>query len=132
MNMRSISRRSFLTTAAAATAASLHARALPTVGVQLYTVRRVLPKNPLETLRAIEQIGYREVECTADRLDGIWPSLKETALKAVSVHLNEQFFIHQPEKLPAALEDAKKHGFEYGHRRRIGQIVLHGTAAEQY
>ena len=79
MNMHSISRRSFLTAAAVASAASLHARALPVVGVQLYTVRRVLPKNPLETLRAIEQIGYREVECTADGLDAIWPSLKETA-----------------------------------------------------
>jgi sugar phosphate isomerase/epimerase len=96
-----------------ATAASLHARALQTVGVQLYTVRRILPKNPLETLRAIEQIGYREVECTADRLDDIWPSLKETKLKAVSVHLNAPLFMHQPEKLPAALEDAQKHGFEY-------------------
>jgi len=113
MKMRSTSRRSFLTTAAAATAASLQARALATVGVQLYTVRTVLPKRPLETLRAIEQIGYREVECTADGLDAIWPSLKETSLKAVSVHLDPQFFIHQPEKLPAALEDAKKHGFEY-------------------
>jgi sugar phosphate isomerase/epimerase len=39
--------------------------------------------------------------------------LKKTSLKAVSVHLDPQFFIHQPEKLPAALEDAKKHGFEY-------------------
>src|ERR1039457_1380441 len=97
MNMRSISRRSFLTTAAAATAASLHARALPTVGVQLYTVRRVLPKNPLETLRAIEQIGHREVECPADRLAHIWPSLKETALKPVSVPLTKPFFINQPE-----------------------------------
>jgi hypothetical protein len=113
MNMHSISRRSFLTTAAVATAASLHAGALPVVGVQLYTVRRVLPGKPLETLRAIEQIGYREVECTADHLDDIWPSLKQTSLKAVSVHLNAQVFIHQPEKLPAALEDAKKHGFEY-------------------
>jgi sugar phosphate isomerase/epimerase len=111
--MPSISRRSFLSTAAVGTAASLHARALPTVGVQLYTVRHILPKNPLETLQAIEQIGYREVECTADHLDDIWPSLKQTALKAVSVHLDPQVFIHHPEKLPAALEDAKKHDFEY-------------------
>jgi len=102
-----------MTTAALATTATLHARALPVVGVQLYTVRTILPKKPLETLRAIEQIGYREVECTADHLDDIWPSLKETSLKAVSVHLNPQLFIHQPDKLPAALEDAKKHNFEY-------------------
>jgi sugar phosphate isomerase/epimerase len=113
MHMLTVSRRSFLTTAAAATAVSLHARALPVVGVQLYTVRRILPKKPLETLRAIEQIGYREVECTADGLDEIWSSLKETSLKAVSVHLNPQFFIHQPEKLPVALEDARRRGFEY-------------------
>lgn len=109
--MPTISRRSFLATAA--TAASLHARALPAVGVQLYTVRRVLPKKPLDTLRAIEQIGYREVECGGDDLDAIWPSLKQTSLKPVSAHLNEQFFIHRPEKLPSAIESAKAHGFEY-------------------
>ena len=109
--MPSISRRSFVVTAAAA--AWLQARALSTVGVQLYTVRRVLPKHPLETLRAIEQIGYREVECTADHLDDIWADLKQTSLKPISVHLNDKFFIHQPEKLPAALDDAKTHGFEY-------------------
>ncbi len=108
----SISRRSFLT-AAAATAATLQARLIPVVGVQLYTVRQVLPQRPLETLRAIEEIGYREVECTADHLDDIWPMLKKTSLRPVSVHINEMFFIHQPEKLPAALDDAKRHDFEY-------------------
>ncbi len=111
--MHSISRRSFLTTAATATALSLQARALPTVGVQLYTVRRVLPKAPLETLRAIEQIGYREVECTMDHLEDIWPSLKQTQLKPISVHLSPPLFIHEPEKLPAAIDGAKTYGFEY-------------------
>ena len=109
--MPSVSRRSFLT--AAATTAALRARALPTVGVQLYTVRRVLPKHPLETLRAIEQIGYREVECTLDHLDDIWPSLKQTSLRPVSVHLDPQVFLHEPDKLPAALDEARKHDFEY-------------------
>lgn len=110
--MHSISRRSFLTTSAAATTV-LRARALDAVGVQLYTVRRILPKNPLETLRAIEKIGYREVECSQDGLEAIWPSLKQTSLKAVSVHLNPELFIHQPAKLPAAMEEARKHDFEY-------------------
>ncbi|MGA2135220.1 MAG: sugar phosphate isomerase/epimerase [Bryobacteraceae bacterium] len=109
--MPSVTRRTFV--AAAATAASLRARALSSVGVQLYTVRSVLPQHPLEVLRAIEKIGYREVECTADGLDAIWPSLKQTSLKPVSVHLNPQFFVHEPDQLPAALEDAKKRGFEY-------------------
>jgi len=113
MSMHSVSRRSFLATAAITSATSLEARALKVVGVQLYTVRRVLPQKPLETLRAIEKIGYREVECTQDGLDAIWPSLKETSLKAPSIHLNPQLFVHEPEKLPAALDEAKQRGFEY-------------------
>jgi sugar phosphate isomerase/epimerase len=109
--MPAIGRRSFLTLAA--TAVSARARALKVVGVQLYTVRSILPLKPLETLRAIEQIGYREVEVTADNLDAIWPSLQQTSLKAVSEHLNTELFIRQQAKLPAALDDAKKRGFEY-------------------
>jgi sugar phosphate isomerase/epimerase len=109
--MPAIGRRSFLTLAAAAVSA--RARALQAVGVQLYTVRTILPKKPLETLRAIEQIGYREVEVTAENLDAIWPSLQQTSLKAVSAHLNDELFMRQQAKLPAALDDAKKRGFEY-------------------
>jgi len=111
--MMHTSRRTFLTTAAAATGLPLAGRALQVVGMQLYTVRRVLPKKPLETLRAIEEIGYREVECTADGLDALWPSLKQTSLKPVSVHMDEQLFLRQQDKLPAAIEDAQKRGFEY-------------------
>jgi sugar phosphate isomerase/epimerase len=107
-----IARRSMLAAVAAA-AVPLRAKALPVVGVQLYTVRRVLPKKPLETLRAIEQIGYREVECTADGLDAMWPSLKQTSLRPVSVHLNEALFLHQQDKLPAAIDSAATRGFEY-------------------
>jgi sugar phosphate isomerase/epimerase len=109
--MHSIGRRSFLSLSAAAFSA--YARAPKVVGVQLYTVRRILPKKPLETLRAIEKIGYREVEVTAGDLNAIWPSLKETSLKAVSVHLDPELFIRQQAKLPAAVENARKHGFEY-------------------
>ena len=109
--MAAIGRRSFLTLAASAVSA--RARALKVVGVQLYTVRSILPQKPLETLRAIEQIGYREVEVTADNLNAIWPSLRQTSLKAVSAHLNTELFMREQAKLPAALDNAKKHGFEY-------------------
>jgi sugar phosphate isomerase/epimerase len=107
-----IDRRSFLALAAAG-AIPARARILQVVGVQLYTVRKVLPAKPLETLRAIEQIGYTEVEATGDNLDKIWSALKQTSLKAVSVHLDEELFLHPSPKLDAALEDAKKRGFEY-------------------
>jgi sugar phosphate isomerase/epimerase len=109
--MPAIGRRSFLTFAATAVAA--RARALKVVGVQLYTVRSILPQKPLETLRAIEKIGYREVEVTADGLAAIWPSLQKTSLKAVSAHLNDELFMREQAKLPPALDDAKKRGFEY-------------------
>lgn len=111
--MRPTSRRSFLTSCVAASAAVCQGRTLKTVGVQLYTVRTVLPKQPLETLKAIEQIGYREVEATQDNLDKIWPALKQTSLKAVSLHLGTDLFTRQQDKLPPALDDAKSRGFEY-------------------
>ena len=105
-------RRSFLALMAAS-AVPLSARKLRTVGVQLYTLRTVLPKEPLETLRALEKIGYREVEATQDNLDRIWPALKQTSLRAVSIHMATNLFTKEQAKLPAALDVAKKHGFEY-------------------
>ena len=81
--------------------------------MQLYTVRGVLPKQPLETLRAIEKLGYREVECTAGGLDELWPHLKQASLKPVSIHLATPLFSAEKAKLPAAIEDAKKKGFAY-------------------
>jgi sugar phosphate isomerase/epimerase len=108
--MPSLSRRQFLPLLAAP---ALFARKLNVVGVQLYTLRSVLPEKPLENLKALEQIGYREVEAVANGLDKIWPSLQQTSLKPVSIHIDTPLFTRTPEKLPAALEDAKKKGFQY-------------------
>lgn len=108
--MTNMSRRSFV---AACTVLAAKARTLKVIGVQLYTVRSVLPQKPLETLKAIDQIGYREVEVVAASLDKIWDSLKQTSLKPVSLHLDTALFMHDQDKLPGALDDAKKRGFEY-------------------
>src|SRR3954469_517414 len=89
------------------------ARTLKTVGVQLYTVRTILPEKPMETLRAIEEIGYREVEVVGASLDQIWTSLKQTSMKPVSLHLDTALFMRDQDKLPAALDDAKSRGFQY-------------------
>ncbi len=97
----------------AASAIPAHARKLQTVGVQLYTLRRVLPKDPLEILRAVEKMGYREVEVTQDDMEKIWPSLKQTSLRPVSLHMATDLFTKEQAKLPAALQIAKQHGFEY-------------------
>src|ERR1700728_2158145 len=63
------------------------------LGVQLYTVRNVIEKDPAATLKAIQDIGYAEVEATYGNLDKIWPALKETSLKPVSVHVDTDIFM---------------------------------------
>jgi sugar phosphate isomerase/epimerase len=99
----------------AATMAPLAAaRNLKTLGVQLYTVRSILPGKPLETLQEIEKTGYREVEAVMDGLDKIWPALEKTKLKAVSLHADESLFAPgREEALETVIGDAKKRGFEY-------------------
>ena len=111
-----VSRRAFLeaTSAAALVAKTAGAKELRTVGVQLYTVRSVLPKKPEETLRAIEKIGYREVEATYDNLDKIWPALKATSLKPVSIHLDENDIMNgSDDKIRKVIDRVKEHGFTY-------------------
>src|SRR5207248_6059443 len=99
-HMTHINRRSFLATAIVAAA---HARTLKTIGVQLYTVRSILPEKPLETLKALEQIGYREAEVVQAGIDKIWAALKQTSLKPVSLHMDTALFTRNQDKLPAAL-----------------------------
>jgi sugar phosphate isomerase/epimerase len=108
--MTSVSRRQLLALAAASAA---FARTLRTIGVQLYTVRSIITEKPLETLQELEKIGYREAEVIAGSMEKIWPSLKQTSIKPVSLHMDTALFTRQQDKLPAALEDAKKRGFEY-------------------
>ncbi|QOY86628.1 sugar phosphate isomerase/epimerase family protein [Paludibaculum fermentans] len=110
--MLNLHRRGFLA-ALAVSAVPSFARTLKTVGVQLYTLRTVLPQKPLETLKALEEIGFTEAEVIGGSLDAIWPSLMQTKLKPVSVHLDTALFTTNQDKLPAALDDAKKRGLKF-------------------
>jgi sugar phosphate isomerase/epimerase len=109
------SRRSFLQAGAgAALAVSARAKTLSAVGVQLYTVRTVLPEKPAETLRAIDAIGYREIEGTQGLLDKILPALQGTKLKPVSMHLDSKVVtLGTDDDLARVLERVKKAGFRY-------------------
>ena len=111
MMKTTMSRRALL--AGAATASLLPARTLKTVGVQLYTVRSVIEQATLETLQAIEQTGFREVEATYGNLDKIWPSLQKTKLKPERLHLDTTMFTTQQDKLQAAIDNAAGKGFKY-------------------
>ncbi len=110
--MLNLHRRGFLA-ALTVSAVPSFARTLKTVGVQLYTLRTVLPQKPLETLKALEEIGFTEAEVIGGSLDAIWPSLMQTKLKPVSVHLDTALFTTNQDKLPAALDDAKKRGLKF-------------------
>ena len=101
------------TSIAASTAALSYGRTLKTIGVQLYTVRSIIDQKPLETLKALDQIGYREAEVIQGNMDKIWPDLKQTALKPVSLHMDTALFTRNQDKLPPALDEAKEKGFEY-------------------
>ena len=106
-------RRQFFATAAAAAAAPLFGRKLQTIGVQLYTVRNIINQEPERVLKALESIGYREAEAVGGNLDAIWPALKATRLKPVSVHIDTALFTTGKDKLPAALDAVKAKGFAY-------------------
>jgi sugar phosphate isomerase/epimerase len=113
-------RRTFLqsTTALAAGAASLPAakpqHELKAIGVQLYTVRDVIGDNPPKILTQLSDIGYREAECTSEKLDTVLEAMRATKLKAVSVHLDSSLWKkEQSEKLNLAFADAKMKGFDY-------------------
>src|SRR5262249_54777791 len=83
-------------------------------GVQLYTVRSVLPQKPEETLKAIEAIGYKEIEATYGGSDRIMPALQATGLKPVSIHLDNTLMNEGKENdLARAIDQAKKWGFAY-------------------
>jgi sugar phosphate isomerase/epimerase len=110
------SRRQFLQAGslAAALGASLGAKQLRTIGVQLYTVRSVLPQKPAETLRAIDEIGYREAEATFAGLDQIWPALEATHLKPLSIHLDSKLVTQGTDDEAArTLAGLKRRGFSY-------------------
>ncbi len=80
------------------------------LGVQLYTVRTIIEKDPAKVLGEIQEIGYAEVECTLENLTKIWSALKQTNLRPVSVHLGG---LESGGKLDATIADLKQRGFKY-------------------
>lgn len=84
------------------------------LGFQIYTLRNVVEQNPLAILKAVQDIGYREIECTAGNLDKIWPALQETKLKPVSLHTDKSMFTPDGGLFEmGALEKVKQRGFRY-------------------
>lgn len=80
-----LSRRGLLQTAASTLALPLRAAVRP-YGVQLYTLRNILPKQPEATLEKVKAIGYREVEAIRDSLAVVAPIARRLGLSIPSCH----------------------------------------------
>jgi sugar phosphate isomerase/epimerase len=84
------------------------------LGFQVYTLRRVIEADPLTILKAVQKIGYREIECTAGNLDKIWPALQQTNLRPVSLHTDASMFTADGGLfLQSSLDLAKQRGFKF-------------------
>jgi len=111
-----VSRREFLQASSLGAALGVAGRTaqLKNIGVQLYTVRTVLPGKPKETLDAIRGIGYQEVEATYAGLDGVWPAIQASGLKPVSIHLDSKAVTQgNPDDLSRVFDQLKQRGFSY-------------------
>jgi sugar phosphate isomerase/epimerase len=77
--------------AAAALPVALQAAFNRPLGVQVYTVRTLMPDKGEATLRAIAAIGYKEVEINFDDAKKYAAVLKDTGLKATGSHIQGDF-----------------------------------------
>ncbi len=114
--------------AAALPMSSAFAASLSTIGVQLYTVRNIINKDPAGTLKALDEIGYREAECNATGLEKIWDALKATQLRPVGAHIDSQEFKPaNADKFKSTLADLKSKGFSYAVYPYVPPAERHGA-----
>jgi sugar phosphate isomerase/epimerase len=66
----------------------VQAKAPASVGVQLYTVRTQLEGDLEATLKAIADIGYKEVEVVRSTLAKVGPAARRLGLSPISVHVD--------------------------------------------
>ncbi len=109
---------------------------LAKIGIQLYTLRNEMAKDPVKTLSAVAAAGYKQIELM-DVMDAtqIMPIAKEKGLYATSAFLKWNIL---GEANPAAgtttldqsIDEAKKHNIKYlvfgyigkGNRERADQL----------
>ena len=91
------------------------------LGVQLYTVRNILMKEPDRVLKTIAEIGYTEIEGNRTDLIELLPKIQQYGLKPVSCHIETPLITKTwdlyPDlreiRLEDAIDSAKKIGVSY-------------------
>jgi sugar phosphate isomerase/epimerase len=102
-----VTRRQFVGAAAALPSVMRAAFDRP-LGVQVYTVRSLMPAKGEATLRAIAAIGYKELEINFDDAKKFAAVLKETGLRATGSHI--QGAPSRPQALDEFIGQAKELG----------------------
>lgn len=102
------SRRSFLAAAAAATVVSAKGKKIP-VGLELFSVRDILAKDMMDTVRQVAKLGYEGVEFfspyfswTTAQAKDVRKLLDDLNIKAFSTHNSASSFA--PENVDKAIE----------------------------
>jgi sugar phosphate isomerase/epimerase len=97
--------------------ARAEAKGPATIGVQLYTVRNQVGQDPAATLKAIADIGYKEVEVIRTTLDKVGPLAKQDGLAPVSIHVDIPLImtgsLPNGYDLAACIRDAQAVGAQY-------------------
>jgi sugar phosphate isomerase/epimerase len=84
------------------------------LGVQLYTVRDLLPKDPSGVLKQIKDIGYLEVEATDyGTFDTFSKALSSSGLKPISIHMNPAQLEKSTSDIDSRMALFKMLGFHY-------------------
>jgi sugar phosphate isomerase/epimerase len=120
--MRGISRRNFLNSAAASVALAVAGAEAPwlvanplglPLGLQLYSVRDLLPKGYEETLCELSAMGYREVEAAGffgRSANEVKQAMQQTGLHCVSAHYS---YADVAPRLDEVIQFGKTLGLEY-------------------
>lgn len=104
----------------------LQAAAPATLGVQLYTVRTQIDANAQATLKAIADLGYKEVEVLRSTLSTVGPLARGLGLSPISVHVDSPLITGQWDAwkflrgsvpdgygVPELIRDAQAQGVKY-------------------
>jgi sugar phosphate isomerase/epimerase len=101
-----------LMAALAAPALALAAKGKP-LGVQLYTIRGLVPAKARESLQALAQIGFKEVETLRSIHATVLPLCKEFGLKPVAAHFETAIISGQYDSWKGAFPNGKPAGYNW-------------------
>ncbi len=114
--MRDMTRRDVMKLAALGGVGTLiagqaRAAAPANLGVQLYTVRDLMGKDPEGTLKAIAAIGYKEVEVLRASAAKVSPMAKALGLNPISMHIGVT--VPDAADTAALIKEAQSQGVKY-------------------